>query len=98
MACYLEDFRKYVDIFLYHKIKMSARWVNKSKWHMLLHLPKSIARFGPPSLFATKKFERFNRIMHLASVHSNRHHPGRDIAISFVNFQSIRCGTTLGGE
>jgi hypothetical protein len=60
------------------------------KWHMLLHLPKSIARFGPPSLFATKKFESFNRIMRLASVHSNQHHPGRDIAISFVNFQSIR--------
>jgi hypothetical protein len=71
MARYLEDVRKYVDSFLYHTIKKSARWVNKPKWHMLLHLPKSIARFGPPSLFATEKFESFNRIMRLASVHSN---------------------------
>ncbi|PLW14385.1 hypothetical protein PCANC_17462 [Puccinia coronata f. sp. avenae] len=90
MARYLEDVLKYVDSFLYHTIKNLARWVNKPKWHMLLHLPESIARFGPPSLFATEKFESFNRIMRLASVHSNRNHPGRDIAISFVNFQSIQ--------
>jgi hypothetical protein len=90
MGRYLADIRQSVDIFLYHTIKMSARWVNKPKWHMLLHLPESIARFGPPSLFATEKFESFNGIMRLASVHSNRHSPGRDIAISFVNFQSIR--------
>jgi hypothetical protein len=31
MARYLEDVRKYVDIFLYHTIKNSARWVNKPK-------------------------------------------------------------------
>ncbi|PLW34990.1 hypothetical protein PCANC_19757, partial [Puccinia coronata f. sp. avenae] len=68
---------------------MSARWVNKPKWHMLLHLPESIARFGPPSLFANGKFESFNGIMRLASVHSNQHSPGWDIAISFVNFQRI---------
>ena len=90
MPTYLADIRKYIRIFLHHTIHMSARWANKPKFHMLLHLPESIERFGPPSLFATKKFESFNKILRLASIHTNRHSPGRDIAISFVNFQSLR--------
>ena len=90
MPTYLADIRKYIRIFLHHTIKISARWANKPKFHMLLHLPESIERFGPPSLFATEKFESFNKILRLDSIHTNRHSPGRDIAISFVNFQSLR--------
>ena len=69
---------------------MNARWANKSKVHMLLHLPESIRRFGPPTLFATEKFESYNGILRNASIHSNRLCPGRDIGITFSNYQIIR--------
>ncbi|KAI9616612.1 hypothetical protein H4Q26_011011 [Puccinia striiformis f. sp. tritici PST-130] len=38
-------------------IQDSAQWVNKAKFHMLLHLPESILRYGPASLFATEKLK-----------------------------------------
>ena len=83
-------------------IKMSARWVNKPKFHMLIHLPHSIRRFGPASLFATEKFESYNSILRKASVHSNRHRPGRDLAITFANYECMRAvlsgGTLYNNE
>ncbi|KNZ62383.1 hypothetical protein VP01_12774g1 [Puccinia sorghi] len=69
---------------------MSARWANKNKFHMLLHLPKSIKQSGPPSLFSNKKFESFNKLLQLASIHTNQHSPRQDIAIKCFNFQSLR--------
>ena len=98
MEEYLEELNQKIDIFLHHVIKMSARWVNKPKFHMLVHLPQSIRRFGPASLFATEKFESFNSILRKASVHSNRHCPGRDLAVTFANYESIQAvlsGATL---
>jgi hypothetical protein len=56
---------------------------------MLLHLPESILRFGPTSLFDTKKFESYNGILRNASIHSNRQSPGQDIAIKFSNYHSF---------
>ncbi|KNZ46391.1 hypothetical protein VP01_7309g1 [Puccinia sorghi] len=75
MTTSLSNIRKYICIFLHHTIKMFSRMANKPK-------------FGPPRLFATKKFESFNKILRLASIHTNQHSPRRDIAISFVNFQN----------
>ena len=90
MTTYLADIRKYIRIFLHHTIHMSARWANKPKFHMLTHLPASIQRFGPPSLFAMEKFESYNSILRKASVHSNRHRPGRDLAVTFANYECMR--------
>ena len=87
---YLAELEQKIDIFLHHVIKMSARWVNKPKFHMLVHLPHSIRRYGPASLFATEKFESFNSILRKASIHSNRHRPGRDLAVTFANYESMR--------
>ncbi|KNZ49546.1 hypothetical protein VP01_4946g3 [Puccinia sorghi] len=42
MTTSLSNICKYIRIFLHHTIKMSARWANKPKFHMLLHLPESI--------------------------------------------------------
>ncbi|KNZ61746.1 hypothetical protein VP01_1362g4 [Puccinia sorghi] len=95
---YLQELSQKIDIFLHHVIKMSAKWVNKPKFHMLIHLPHSIRRFGPASLFATEKFESYNSILRKASVHSNRHRPGRDLAITFANYECMRAvlsGATL---
>ena len=99
---YFKELSLKIDIFLHHVIKMSARWVNKPKFHMLIHLPHSIRRFGPASLFATEKFESYNSILRKASVHSNRHRPGRDLAITFANYECMRAvlsgGTLYNNE
>ncbi|KAI9617016.1 hypothetical protein H4Q26_010654 [Puccinia striiformis f. sp. tritici PST-130] len=71
-------------------LKPMGLWINKPKFHMLLHLPASIRRYGPASLFATEKFESYNGILRNVSVHSNRQSPGRDIAITFSNYNSFR--------
>ena len=92
---YVEDLKKHIDILLYHVLKMNAQWVNKPKFHMLTHLPQAVKRFGPPCLFASEKFEAYNGILRTASIHSNRHSPGRDIAIHFSNYQAMRL--TLSG-
>ncbi|KNZ56116.1 hypothetical protein VP01_2494g2 [Puccinia sorghi] len=87
----IEDLRIQIaiDRFIYHVIKMSAQWVNKPKFHILLHLPESVSRFGPPSLFASAKFEPYNRVLRAVSIHSNCHIPGRDIANTFSNYQAM---------
>ncbi|KAA1065386.1 hypothetical protein PGTUg99_013736 [Puccinia graminis f. sp. tritici] len=90
MQQYLDELRKHIDIFLWHAIHTNAQWVNKPKFHMLKHLVEAIARFGPACLFATEKFESFNSVLRHASVHSNRHRPGRDLGVSFLNFHALR--------
>ncbi|KAI7941230.1 hypothetical protein MJO29_013304 [Puccinia striiformis f. sp. tritici] len=96
MDTYISDLRTHIDIFLSHIIKDSAQWINKAKFHMLLHLPDSILRFGPATLFATEKFESYNGILRFASIHSNRQSPGQDIAITFSNYHAI-CQLLSGG-
>ncbi|POV99603.1 hypothetical protein PSTT_13685 [Puccinia striiformis] len=90
MDTYISDLRTHIDIFLSHIIKDSAQWINKAKFHMLLHLPESILRFGPATLFATEKFESYNGILRFASIHSNRQSPSQDIAITFSNYHAFR--------
>jgi hypothetical protein len=90
MEEFAAELEKVIKNFLFHLINSSARWVNKPKFHMLIHLLQSIMRFGPSSLFATEKFESFNSILRNASVHSNRQQPGRDIANSFSNYECVR--------
>ena len=73
---------------------MTARWTcawfNKSKFHIILHLPKHVCRFGPAMLFATEAFESFNAVIRAKSVHSNRQAPSRDIALAFAQGNRIR--------
>lgn len=87
---YEENLTKIVNRFLFELISSNARWSNKPKFHMLLHLVDSIRRFGPSSLCATEKFESFNGAVRAASVHSNRQSPSRDIAITFMNLRLLR--------
>ncbi|KNF01905.1 hypothetical protein PSTG_04729 [Puccinia striiformis f. sp. tritici PST-78] len=76
--------------FYLQQILVTGQWVNKPKFHHLLHLSESILCFGPASLFSTEKFESFNGVMRNASIHSIRQSPGRDIAITFDNHYSLR--------
>jgi hypothetical protein len=70
--------------------KWTNRWFNKPKFHIFLHLPTHIRRFGPAILFATEAFESFNVVIRAKSVHSNRHAPSRDIALAFAQGNRIR--------
>ncbi|KIJ60407.1 hypothetical protein HYDPIDRAFT_177473 [Hydnomerulius pinastri MD-312] len=65
-------------------------WFNKPKFHILLHLPDHIRRFGPAALFATEGFESFNAVIRAKSIHSNRQSPSRDIARAFTHGNRIR--------
>jgi hypothetical protein len=42
MSVYIADLKNLIDIFLNQIIQDSGQWVNKPKFHMLLHLPDSI--------------------------------------------------------
>ncbi|KAJ6459108.1 hypothetical protein C8R47DRAFT_1059420 [Mycena vitilis] len=81
---------KEIDNFLLCAAKWTNRWFNKPKFHIFLHLPAHIRRFGPAILFATEAFESFNAIIRAKSVHSNRHAPSRDIAHAFAQGNRIR--------
>ncbi|KAJ6607826.1 hypothetical protein B0H10DRAFT_2166716 [Mycena sp. CBHHK59/15] len=59
---------------------LTLQWFNKPKFHVILHLPSHIRRFGPAMLFATEGFESFNTIIRSCSVHSNRYAPSHDIS------------------
>ncbi|KAI9601743.1 hypothetical protein KEM48_000846 [Puccinia striiformis f. sp. tritici PST-130] len=85
MDSYLLELSATIKIFTHNILQMSARWSNKPKFHMILHLEESIRRFGPASLFATEKFESFNGILRTEAIHSNRQSPGHDIALSFLD-------------
>ncbi|OAV92536.1 hypothetical protein PTTG_07907 [Puccinia triticina 1-1 BBBD Race 1] len=90
MEEFIWEMENRIHLFLYHVCIMNGRWANKPKFHHILHLPKSIRRYGPASLFATEKFESFNGVIRNASIHSNRQSPSRDIATCFNNFNIIR--------
>ncbi|KAJ6547703.1 hypothetical protein B0H19DRAFT_1307421 [Mycena capillaripes] len=69
---------------------VTLQWFNKPKFHVILHLPAHIRRFGPAMLFATEGFESFNAIIRSASVHSNRHAPSLDIATRMAKGNRVR--------
>jgi hypothetical protein len=90
MKSYLAELDIQISRFLKNLVSLNGRWVNKPKFHMLIHLQDSIRRFGPACLFATEKLESFNGVVRHASVHSNHQSPGRDIANTSNTRQMIR--------
>ncbi|KAH9899976.1 hypothetical protein C8Q73DRAFT_754715 [Cubamyces lactineus] len=68
----------------------------KNKFHILAHLPDHVERFGPALLFSTERYESFNHIFRLCSIHSNRQAPSRDIARTFANQERCRHMVTGG--
>ncbi|KAJ7736951.1 hypothetical protein DFH07DRAFT_842427, partial [Mycena maculata] len=87
---YIGDLEDAIDHFLDCTCRLSLNWFNKPKFHVILHLPTHIHRFGPAMLFATEGFESFNAIIRTCSVHSNRHVPSRDIAIRMARGNRLR--------
>ncbi|KAH9814114.1 hypothetical protein DFH28DRAFT_972285 [Melampsora americana] len=87
---YLIDLKIVVHRFLNRLVGINAQWTNKPKFHILTHLAVSVKRFGPPCLFATEKMEAQNGVTRAASIHSNRHAPGKDIANRFNDKRLMR--------
>ncbi|KAK1228871.1 hypothetical protein PQX77_008081 [Marasmius sp. AFHP31] len=90
LSRYLETLESEIQNFLIHAAKWSIRWFNKPKFHILVHLPDHIRRFGPAILFATESFESYNAVIRCKSTHSNRQSPSRDIAYGFAQGNRIR--------
>ncbi|KAF8156763.1 hypothetical protein B0H34DRAFT_783108 [Crassisporium funariophilum] len=79
-----------IDLFLDCTCRVTPRWFNKPKFHIILHLPNHVKRFGPAMLFAMEGFESFNAIIRSASIHSNCHAPSRDIAHRMAKGNRVR--------
>ncbi|RDX40490.1 hypothetical protein OH76DRAFT_1459488 [Lentinus brumalis] len=87
---YLVRLQDAINNFLDATCTLTPRWFNKPKFHLLLHLPEHIRRFGPAMLFATEGFESFNAVIRSHSIHSNHRAPSRDIALAMAHHNRIR--------
>ncbi|KAH9036304.1 hypothetical protein EDB85DRAFT_1821811, partial [Lactarius pseudohatsudake] len=87
---YIDRLEIAINDFLMQTAKWTPRWFNKPKFHILLHLPTHVQRFGPAILFATEPFESFNAIIRAKSIHSNRLAPSHDIALAFAHANWVR--------
>lgn len=71
--------------------------VKKNKFHIFTHLPEHIALHGTAILYATERYESFNHVFRLSSLHSNRLSPSRDIAKQFAQASCV-LHVLQGGE
>ncbi|KAH8926428.1 hypothetical protein BT69DRAFT_1348041 [Atractiella rhizophila] len=90
LQVYCDHLKRIIDHFLNSVALLNPQGFNNSKFHLLVHLPEHIKRFGVPINFATEKFESYNGVMRLRSVHSNRQAPSRDIARAFASYHRVR--------
>ncbi|KAF7763742.1 hypothetical protein Agabi119p4_8279 [Agaricus bisporus var. burnettii] len=89
-AAYDHQLREAINDLLAAAAMWNTQWFNKPKFHILLHLPHHVERFGPPVLAATEGFESYNYVIRLRSIHSNRSAPSQDIARVFSHLLTVR--------
>ncbi|KAI0644697.1 hypothetical protein C8Q79DRAFT_912903 [Trametes meyenii] len=93
---YVKTLRKAIDDVIDFAAQLSPSLItDKNKFHILSHLPDHVLRHGPALLFSTERYESFNHIFRLCSIHSNRQAPSRDIAVTFAN--QDRCRHMVSG-
>ncbi|KAJ7824102.1 hypothetical protein B0H14DRAFT_2269694, partial [Mycena olivaceomarginata] len=68
----------------------NTQWFNKPKFHLFVHIPEHIRRFGPLILYATESSESFNLVIRLRSIHSTKHAPSLDIGLVFSHLHAVR--------
>lgn len=87
---YISDLEISICEFLKATALWNITWFNKPKFHLLLHLPANIQRFGPAVFFATEGFESYNAVIRSKSVHSNHVSISRDIGRALSYAAAIR--------
>ncbi|KAG8978863.1 hypothetical protein FRB90_008294 [Tulasnella sp. 427] len=87
---YCDRLTSAIQSFLEVTALWNPNWFNKPKFHVILHLPVHIRRFGPAVLYATETFESYNHVIRTRSIHSNRHAPSLDIANAFSHMHAVR--------
>ncbi|KAI8826980.1 uncharacterized protein EV422DRAFT_502697 [Fimicolochytrium jonesii] len=90
METYLRALTQGIHVTIARMCDVDDDFFNKHKFHIILHFPESIRRFGPARLYASEKFEAYNPIMRGHSVHSNRQSPSKDIGQRFARYQTLR--------
>lgn len=87
---YISELETAICKFLKATTLWNITWFNKPKFHLLLHLPENIRRFGPTVFFATEGFESYNAVICSKSVHSNHVSISRDIGRTLSYVAAIR--------
>ncbi|KAF7364704.1 hypothetical protein MVEN_00340200 [Mycena venus] len=90
MPTYLARLDDAIFDFLTATALWNTQWFNKPKFHLFVHIPGHIRRFGPLILYATESFESFNLVIRLRSIHSTKHAPSLDIGSAFSHLHAIR--------
>ncbi|KAF7354451.1 hypothetical protein MVEN_01134200 [Mycena venus] len=90
LPTYLKMLDDAVFDFLAATALWNTQWFNKPKFHLFVHIPEQIRRFGPLILYATESFESYNLVIRLRSIHSTKHAPSLDIGTAFSHLHAIR--------
>ncbi|KAF8430572.1 hypothetical protein L210DRAFT_1019310 [Boletus edulis BED1] len=91
LESYLATLSRTIEDFLSISAKCAPSIIlSKPKFHFLLHLPMFIRRFGPAILYSTERYESFNHVFRLASIHSNRQAPSRDACQVFAEQEAMK--------
>ncbi|KAI0258009.1 hypothetical protein BC834DRAFT_989358 [Gloeopeniophorella convolvens] len=68
----------------------------KPKFHILMHTPEDVRRFGPPILSSTEVFECYNAVFRFCSILSNHQAPSCDISQKFSSLARFKHITSGG--
>lgn len=94
---YLDNLTQTIDDFLSIAAQCAPSIIiHKPKFHFLIHLPMYIRCFGPAIAFSTERYESFNHVFCLCSIHSNKKAPSRDTCKWFRVHNVIK-HVSLGG-
>ncbi|KAF7971893.1 hypothetical protein HWV62_19513 [Athelia sp. TMB] len=90
LPTYLQTLQHAIDEFLIATALWNTQWFNKAKFHLFVHVPYHVRRYGPGILYATETFESYNLVIRLRSIHSTKHAPSKDIGQSFAHLHAVR--------
>src|SRR6266481_7867624 len=97
IAFFQEELKQVIDDFLTITAKCAPMILQmKPKFHFLVHLLAFIRQFGPALLFATERYESFNSVFQLTSIHSNQAATSWDAAHVFTGLDRVKHLATGG--
>ncbi|XP_028418045.1 uncharacterized protein LOC114542821 [Dendronephthya gigantea] len=70
--------------------EVHPEFMQKQKFHMLLHLQDDMRNYGPPIGFCTERFEAFNSIIRQLNIFSYRQASSKDIGEKFAKRHQLK--------